>query len=317
MSFHRLALLSTALLVPACLADDEPSSLPLGEPADVERCLGCDWGPPVTNTHGLNGLSVSALDTTGAMYDGWRLVSVEVPRDGGFIEVFGVTAKSGELFGIDAGNVEVGGADFLGSRWTVELDATSEIVVMHVIDYVPDPSATRYTFVGGYTPGNDRGFTCAQDPESGEYSVVLFDELDVDPVSGTHFTRASTLYFGCVSGAVGKAALWGYSPWASDAEGHQTATRAVRADFCGDGTAYTIQGTPLQLEDVFDIHRFAETEKDTEAMWGPDGAECIKVPRLGQDPSTITCGGATLPYCSVGDTLEDWPDALLWTKVWL
>lgn len=318
MSFHRLALLSTVLLVPACLAEGEPASSPLDELVDVEdRCIGCNWGPPVTNTHGLNGLSVSALDTTGDMYDGWRLDSVEIAIDGSHLPIYGVNTKNGVLYGTDSGGYLYEGDDFVGSIWTVRLEATEELVQMQVVDFTPDPAASRYTFVGGGGPGNDKGFTCAQDPDTGEYSVVLFQDLDVDPDDGTHFARASTIYFGCLSGAVGKAALWGYSPWTSDDDTHQTASRAVRADYCGDGTPYTVQGTPLQLSDVFHINEFIDEQKATEAMWGPDGAECIKVPRLGYDPAEIVCNGATLPFCSTGDTIDEWPDALLWTKIWL
>ena len=317
MSFVRPSVLSAILLASACDLDGEPASAPIHEPVDVEpRCLGC-WGGPLTNTHGLNGLSVSALDTTGEMYDGWRLDSVALSLDGGHIPIYGVHTKNGVLHGTDSGGYHYAGDDFVGSIWSVRLEDTEKLVQMQAVAFTPDGSATRYTFVGGSSPGNDKGFTCALDPDTGEYSAVLFDDLDVDPDDGTHFARASTIYFGCLSGAVGKAALWGYSPWNTDHATHQTATRAVRADYCGDGTPYTVQGTPLQLADVFQVNHFVADEKVTEAMWGPDGAECIKVPRLGYDPAEIECNGETLPFCSVEDTLEEWPYALLWTKIWL
>jgi hypothetical protein len=319
MSFHRLALLSTALLVPACLADGEPSPVSFDELVDVEdRCIGCGWGPPVLNTHGLNGLAVAALDTSGVMYDGWRLISVEVLVDRAPRPVYDVYVEDGAAFGIDAYGTTYDGKDFIGSSWTVELAATGQTVVMQAVDFKDDEPA-RYSFIGGggSTPNGDKGFTCPQDPETGEYSVVLFRDLDVDAASGTHFGRERTIYFGCVSGAVGKAALWGYSPWEAGDVGHQAATRTVRADYCGDGTSYTLQGTPLQLTDVFHINEFADPYKDTEAMWGPGGAHCIKAPRLGLPLEEIVCGGGTtLPICDSTDELEDWPGTVLWTKIW-
>jgi hypothetical protein len=320
MPFHRLALLFTALLVPACLVDGEPTPFPLDELADHERCLGCQWGPPLTNTHGLNGLSVSALDMTGATYDGWRLHSIEIVTDRGIEPVYEVHVIEGVLYGRDALGLEYSGEDFVDSEWTIVLESSEKLVVMEIDDFVPDPSATRYTFVGGdgSIPTDDRGgFTCALDPETQEYSVVLFDDLDVDPDDGTHFERPDTIYFGCLSGAVGKSALWGYSPWRADHASHQTASRAVRADFCGDGTPYTIQGTGLQVTDVFHLRDFTKQEKPTEAMWGPNGAECIMTPRLGQRPEDIVCnGGQTLPLCGINDELPNWPNARLWTKIW-
>jgi hypothetical protein len=318
MSFYRFALLSAAILLPACSAEGQLGSFPLDEDVDAqERCLGCDWGPPVTNTHGLNGLSVSALDTTGQMYDGWRLESVELVIDGAHQPLYDVYADEGVLHGRDIDDVWYSGEDFVDSRWTVRLEATDELATMDAVDFTEDGSATRYTFFGIGGANNDRGFTCAQDPDSEEYSVVLFDDLDVNPADGTHFERPNTIYFGCISGAVGKAARWGYSPWVSDADGHQAATRAVRADYCGNGTAYTVQGTQVQITDVFDIHDLADEQRPTEAMWGPEGAQCLTAPRLGHDPSTIVCGGTTLPECGEEDGLKQWPQALLWTKVWI
>lgn len=318
MSFHRLAALSLALLAPACLAESDPASAPFEGLVDVEtRCLGCTWGPPVTNTHGLNGLSVSALDTTGAIHDGWRLVSVEIPDDRDEHFIYGIQVKDGELFGSDAYGNDYAGEDFVDSVWTVYLEQTDEYAEMRIHDFTPDTYASRYTFVGdpGASSGGKEGFTCAHDPETDEYSVVLFPDLDVDPETGLHSERPDTIYFGCVSGAVGKAAVWGYSPWYTSEEGHQTATRAARADFCGDGVSHTIAGTGLQLEDVFQVRQFVDAQKSDEAMWGPEGALCLEVPRLGQDPSSIECNGEPLPRCEDGGFTQ-WHEALLWTKIW-
>jgi hypothetical protein len=318
MSFHRLAVLSLALLVPACLAEGEPGSDPFEGLVDVEtRCLGCTWGPPVTNTHGVNGLTVSALDTTGELYDGWRLVSVEIPDDRDEHFIYGIQVKDGVLFGSDAYGNDYAADDFVGSVWTVYLEQTDEYTEMRIHDFTPDDYASRYTFVGdpSASSGGKEGFTCEHDPETDEYSVVLFPNLDVDPETGLHSQRQDTIYFGCVSGAVGKAAVWGYSPWYTSEQGHQTATRAARADYCGDGTSHTIVGTGLQLEDAFNVRAFTDAQKSDEAMWGPDGALCLEAPRLGQDPDSIECNGQHLPRCEDGGFTQ-WPQALLWTKIW-
>lgn len=314
----RLLLPCLSLLTLACAPPDGfPSDL-LDESFDEPRCLGCTWDPPVINTHGLNGFAVSALDTTGQMYDGWRLVAVEVVIDRAVNHpVFDVRVEDGILHGTDADGVEFSGPDFVGSLWTVDLEAAGSTEVMEIVDFVEDAAASRYTFVGGGGSGNSELFTCAEDPETGEYSVVLYEDLDVHPDEGTHFHRANTIYFGCTSGAVGKAALWGYSPWNTDAQAHQTATRVVRADYCGDGTSYTAQGTGLQVADVFDVNAFADQGKDTEALWGPEGAQCLLTPRLDDyEADAISCNGAPLPACGPSDGFGQWPSALLWTKVW-
>ncbi|MCX4241394.1 ADYC domain-containing protein [Paraliomyxa miuraensis] len=311
----RTALLSLPLLVVACEPEGGPDSSAF-EPIDVEaRCLGCNWDPPVTNTHGLNGLSVAALDTTGQMYDGWRLESVEIMIDRTLTPVYDVYVKDGMLHGVDASSTEHSGAAFVDSVWTVKLEATESTAVMTISEFTDDHGASRYTFFGGTGTPNSETYTCAEDPDTGEYSVVLFENIDVDPESGTHFERSDTIYFGCVSGAVGKAAVWGYSPWNASDDAHQAASRAVRADYCGDGTPHTVQGTALQLADPFDINEFSDLTKDTESFWTPDGATCVLTTRIADYHEGIECEGVMLPECDPADELADWPDALLWTKV--
>jgi hypothetical protein len=314
MHAPRLELAVLALFLAAC-ASDQPSEPDAGD----FRCASCKWGPPLLNSHAVNGVEVSALDTTGEYYDGWRLVEVLVIGDGRPANhpVHDVHAIDGVLYGTDDWGTEFSGADFMGSLWTVEVEDTSTKEVMEVIDFLPDPTAARYTFIATATSQgvNDTKFyTCPKDEDTGEFAVVIFEDLDVDPATGTHFERSKTMYFACAAAAVGKSAVWGYSPWATDDVTHQTASRAVRADYCGDGFSYTASGTPLQLTDVFGINSFSDPHADTEAIWGPAGAACIKVPRK-VDVADVTCAGSTVPFCSGDETLEDYKETLLWSKV--
>jgi hypothetical protein len=315
MHAPRLDLAILLMFLAACAAD-EPS-----EPAAGDfRCVGCKWGPPLLNSHAVNGVEVSALDTTGEFYDGWRLVDVYVVGDAKETanhRVHDVHAVDGVLYGTDDWGTEFSGADFIRSLWTVEIEETGTKEVMEVIQFLPDPSAARYTFIATATSqgvSDTKVYTCPKDDDTGEFAVVIFGDLDVDPEKGTHFERPKTMYFGCAAAAVGKSAVWGYSPWATDDETHQTASRAVRADYCGDGVTYTQSGTALQLSDVFGINSFSNPNADTEAMWGPGGAICIKVPRL-VDVSDVACAGSSVKFCAGDDSFEDHKDALLWSKV--
>jgi hypothetical protein len=62
--------------------------------------------------------------------------------------------------------------------------------------------------------------------------------------------------------------------------------KAITADYCGDGTAWTADGTPLQWTDSnlwFPDPRLDLTSAEElgliEAVWGPDGAMCLNNPR--------------------------------------
>jgi hypothetical protein len=315
-------LLLPATTVAACDTEDPALS---DDDIVFRPCPGCKWGPPLLNSHGLDGLEVSALDTTFAFHDGWRLAGVFVVGDGGigvapvtsYRALIEVHAEDGLLHGTDQWGTPVAGDEFVGSLWFVELEETGNKEVMKVIDFVADPSASRYTFIASSTSANvgtPKFYTCPKDEDTGEYSVVVFGDFDVDPSSGRHLHRPNTIFFGCTAAAIGKSAVWGYSPWATDADMHQTASRAVRADYCGDGTPYTTAGTPLQLHDRLGIIDFAYPQAETEAMWGPEGALCVKQPRF-VDISEVPCAGKPVPSCSESDDLSAFKNALLWSKV--
>ena len=90
----------------------------------------------------------------------------------------------------------------------------------------------------------------------------------------------------CANSAIGKCLRLGYRPWArlggaSLAPYHQACTRLLRADYCGDGVSHTRDGMAVRLHDRQGLQdsegmvggRF-------EAVWGPDGALCVRQPRL-------------------------------------
>jgi hypothetical protein len=324
MPLLRSVLVSTAILLgplSGCALEGDPESSPFDVHADTLRpCGGCTWGPPLLNSHGLNGVEVSALDMNGEAYGGWQLLEVAIADDlGGYTNVLhGVHAEDGLLHGQDAWGTPISGAGFVGSRWTVAVKATGEEEVMEIIEHTDVDGPSRYTFLTTNVAAgvsDPKNYTCPEsEPGSGDFAVVLFADFDVHPDSGTHFARANTLYFGCTAAAVGKAAMWGYSPWDTDEQTHQTASRAVRADYCGIGQPYTVAGTKVQLADDFGINGFGDPDAYTEAFWGPEGALCIKVPRL-VDVAEVGCAGNPVPFCSVEDDLDTVKGALIWSKV--
>ncbi|MEM7160786.1 MAG: ADYC domain-containing protein [Myxococcota bacterium] len=328
MSTSRIASLLLASLLPLGLGacdEVETSETEFSELAGEEithRCPSCGWGPPILNTHGLNGLAVSELDTMGEFHDGWRMIEVSVRVDGNsLLPLESVWVENGLLHGVDVQGGFHHGSGFLHSMWTLSFDADpgSEMHFMSVTGFTEGPGGrNRYTFQHGDAPDNIEAYNCQRDDETGEYSALLFENLSVDAGSGTHEVRDDTIYFACTSGAVGKAGMWGYSPSEVGEEVHQTATRAVRADYCGEGTSWTTTGTPLQVSDPWFINHFQPGGQPTEAMWGPEGAECLMVPRRPEyDFEMVQCGNnRVIPMCSDSDTLADWGGAYLWTKIW-
>ncbi|HEU4532992.1 MAG TPA: ADYC domain-containing protein, partial [Polyangiaceae bacterium] len=96
---------------------------------------------------------------------------------------------------------------------------------------------------------------------------------------GAHIDDPSAFTFACRNAALGKCVDLGYKPWASVngtplKNHHQACTRMLRADYCGNGKSFTVDGTPINLYDGLGI------QKDTqafpfEAEWVPSGARFI------------------------------------------
>jgi hypothetical protein len=109
------------------------------------------------------------------------------------------------------------------------------------------------------------------------------------------------LTFACRGAALAKCVEFGYKPWASVngvslAEAHQSCTRMLRADYCGDGVPHTTNGTPVHVLDQLGIQNVDPiVQYVVEAEWGPDGAVCLnpgnrRHPELALDCAIPTCG---------------------------
>ncbi len=127
---------------------------------------------------------------------------------------------------------------------------------------------------------------------------------------GTTASRSSNdpnkITWACSTGALGKCAATGldntlgYAPWennwyyTTDSTGnwvsvtgqkiHQTCTRMIRADYCGDGVSHTETGTAIDVTDelyYYSSRLAADTYKHNEALWTEKGAFWLSCSRLG------------------------------------
>ncbi|MBA3545979.1 MAG: hypothetical protein H0T76_05825, partial [Nannocystis sp.] len=113
--------------------------------------------------------------------------------------------------------------------------------------------------------------------------------------TGDRIDDANVVTFACTSGVLAHCTQWGYRPWAESTQCdkwekgkkncddvslrdyHQACTRMARADYCGDGTTWTVAGTPIDISDHLSPQiEKAETKWPIEAEWNPNGAYCLK-----------------------------------------
>jgi hypothetical protein len=118
-----------------------------------------------------------------------------------------------------------------------------------------------------------------------------------DPSSGDRLAATGDgLTFACRDAALAKCVEWGYYPWdPALREHHQACTRMVRADYCGDGTAHTIYGTPVHVLDQVGVQG-ADPEQQyvVEAEWGPNGAVCLNPANMRAGQAPLDCD---IPVC--------------------
>lgn len=93
----------------------------------------------------------------------------------------------------------------------------------------------------------------------------------------------------CLSGAQGKCVRMGYAPWRKAPDGrsmldwHRACVRLMRADYCGDGTAFTRNGTLVDIYDRIGVQKSdGDRSLNFEAAWGPEGAVCVARTRISE-----------------------------------
>ncbi|MFP2912751.1 ADYC domain-containing protein [Pyxidicoccus sp. 3LFB2] len=119
---------------------------------------------------------------------------------------------------------------------------------------------------------------------------------------GARIDDPTVFTFACEDAAIAKCVRFGYRPWATTADGrsladhHQACTRMVRADFCGDGTSHTVDGSWVNLYDTAGVQQDTEAWL-LEAEWNAEGALCSTAStRAGQQvscpnkPQLSACG---------------------------
>lgn len=222
--------------------------------------------------YAVKGPSAAATDTAppGAAPAGSEVSAFEV--DGTRIQVKkanGSIAEGGALLGaVLVGRIDGGirNAFRIDAMEADPRDPSGEVVLYSLSTRDPATGAWK----SACTPdaqGLSRGF-----PLAGIWTT-----------SGEHRRAPGHLELACTSGAYGKCVRMGYKPWKSEAmwDRHQACVRMVRADYCGDGTGHTRNGTPIDVFDEVGIQADAPAPgMSFEAAWGKDGSVCLARTRI-------------------------------------
>jgi hypothetical protein len=196
------------------------------------------------------------------------------------IEAFEVEGTALQLR--DANGRVLAEEELLGATLTLS-DANDTLLVVRIDGIEHDSEDTSLVFYN-FSSRNPRSGAwqpiCEPDYEGKTLGFLL--QAETTP-TGEYLPSEETYSLQCTSGASGKCVRWGYKPWAKGPDGrslwahHQACTRMARADYCGNGTPYTKNGTLINLYDPLQI-QISETLPgfQFEAAWEPQGAVCVR-----------------------------------------
>jgi hypothetical protein len=124
-----------------------------------------------------------------------------------------------------------------------------------------------------------------------QYGVFVPGRWDAQ---ATHIDDPDVVTYSCMDGVIAKCVNWGYAPWLTDADVHASCTRLARADYCGNGIPWTMDGTEINIYDTLGIlPESTAGDMKFEAAWGTSGALCVSRPRYQIEDS----GRRVLPSC--------------------
>jgi hypothetical protein len=267
------SLASTTVLLAAC------STQPQAQTNTANQMVVSDNGTSV-NGISLNGTSVNGTSMNGTSVNG---VSVNGTSVNG-TSVNGTSVNGTELNGISPNGTSVNGTAFIGAHLSALL-SNGGTLTMRIDDIVPLTGANADVLGYAVSADTDGGWTpvCGYETD-GSVRLALVVPGVWNLTTGAWSDDGTAFSLACRHASVAKCVEFGYKSWLGYADQHHACVRMLRADYCGDGTPHTVNGTLINLYDDDGIQADAESWP-VDAEWGPDGALCINHNRGGAQPS--------------------------------
>jgi uncharacterized protein YjbI with pentapeptide repeats len=248
----------------------------------------------------LNGISLNGISLNGISLNGISLNGISLNG----ISLNGISLNGTTLSGTTLDGTRLEGVDLIGAELTGRLEGGGT-VLLRIDDAEANPNPGDEDVVLYYVSYERRSGAwsplCGTDdsrrPVAATALAGRWDYRRGVTGGGAKIDDPSVFTFACMDAALGKCVEIGYKPWLTGLAGHhQACTRMLRADYCGDGTPHTVNGTPINLYDGIGIE--SDTENwPFEAEWGPDGARCLVHQRIANSTFVPACPNLRSPDC--------------------
>lgn len=252
---------------------------------------------PGTNGSGINGSGTNGSGTNGSGTNGTPVTGLWLNGSELNATVSGQNIKGASVVGIEfhySYQPTASSAPFL---FTVRIDSAALDTTAKIPPGQPN-DVWMYNLLwrqDNANPAPAWQSLCVTETGGPDQSLMLSNRWDL--VTGNRIDQPSFITFACRDFALGKCARLGYRPWAKATtcsgsgsrrtckevaltDHHQSCVRMMRADYCGTGKSYTVNGTLIDIYDYLNPPiQVPETDWDIEARWTPTGAICINEPR--------------------------------------
>jgi hypothetical protein len=249
------------LLVSCVSGANNPSDNVLGEAdQDMISLNGVSLNGISLNGTSVNGTSMNGLSLTGVGVNGATSGPVALP----------LVAKSANAAPWTTGL-------WVGSTWTATASNGSSVKLrLDAATQDAAPNADLWFYSVSYQTQTGWAPVCGLDANNAPIQAVTvagtWGPVGADQAAYTASTTQFTL--ACRNKTIAKCVEMGYKSYKGYLSQLETCVRLLRADYCGNGTSYTVDGTTLNLYDNVGVQ--GDTQSwNPEAEWGPSGAACI------------------------------------------
>ncbi len=301
--------------------------------AALTLCVGCAFdatdAAPAENADAtvfgfedLNGTDINGPDVNGKELNGKELNGKELNgKELNGKELNGITLDGSNLTAIHTDGSTSSGLALIGAEFDTTMGVGTPISIR--IDNVEvEPSFYKkssvymYTVLYRFDASSSWQPFCGLRDGSPIRAVPLKGRWDYRQGvegGGSKINDPDMITFACEGYTLQKCVRLGYEPWRKRNgvlldDHHQTCVRVHRADYCGDGRAFTKNGTLINLYDHLGVQKDTETWA-FESEWSPDGAVCVKQQRIAGAKFAPDCSFEK-PAAQCGNSI-DWDQTLI------
>jgi hypothetical protein len=227
-----------------------------------------------------NGLSLNGISLNGISLNGISLNGISLNG----ISLNGTSLSGTTISAVSTTAPPLTGSAMVGSTWNAT--ATNGTTVKLRIDAAAQgtaPNSDLWFYNVSYQTATGWDSLCGLDAASQPIQAVTTAGVwtAVAGDSAKYSASSSQFTFACRGKTVAKCVELGYKTYKGYSAQLASCVRMLRGDYCGNGTAYTVDGTTINLYDNVGVQ--ADTEAwIPEAEWTADGARCVNANNSGR-----------------------------------